>query len=173
MKILKWAAIALAVLAVIIAMQPSTYHVERSLVMNANAAKIFAKVNDLRAWESWSPWLKVDPEAKVSYDGPRAGKGAITRWEGNMEVGAGSMSITDSKPQKSIDFALNFIKPMEGDATSTFTFAPEGKGTKVTWSMDGKNNFIGKAMSLVMSCDEMIGGMYEEGLANLKTQVKG
>jgi hypothetical protein len=35
--------------------------------------------------------------------------------------------------------------------------------------MIGNRNFIAKAMSLVFDCDKMVGGMFEQGLTNLKT----
>src|SRR5262249_4293614 len=40
--------------------------------------------------------------------------------------------------------------------------------THVTWSMNGKSNFIGKAFSLYMSMDKAVGPDFEAGLANLK-----
>lgn len=172
-KFIKWGAIALAGFAVIVATQPDSYHVERSLVINAPAAKIYAQVNDLHQWDAWSPWAKIDPNAKSTFEGTKAGKGAIMRWEGNNEVGAGSMEITETEANKRIAMKLDFLKPMKGEATSEFTFVPEGKGTKVTWSMDGKSNFVGKAMGLIFNCDKMIGDKYEEGLASLQKVVKG
>ena len=50
-----------------------------------------------------------------------------------------------------------------------FTFKPEGDQTVVTWGMTGKNNFMFKVVGLFMNSDRMVGGMFEEGLANLKT----
>lgn len=35
--------------------------------------------------------------------------------------------------------------------------------------MSGKNNFIAKAMCLVMNMDKMVGGQFEQGLAQLKS----
>jgi hypothetical protein len=35
--------------------------------------------------------------------------------------------------------------------------------------MSGKNNFMGKAIGLLMNCDRMIGGQFEQGLANLNS----
>ena len=32
----------------------------------------------------------------------------------------------------------------------------------------GKNSFLGQAMGLIMNCDKMIGGQFEQGLADLK-----
>jgi hypothetical protein len=172
-KILKLLAAALVIFLIIAGLQPSDYKVERSLVINAPASAIFAQVNNLHAWEAWSPWAKLDPNAKITFEGPRAGKGAIHHWDGNNEIGAGSMEITESSPYKSIQMKLDFLKPMKGTATSGFTFTPEGNGTKVTWSMEGKRDFLAKVVGLIMSCDAMIGDMYDKGLANLKTVVKG
>jgi len=42
----------------------------------------------------------------------------------------------------------------------------------VTWSMTGPKNFFSKVFCLFMSMDQMIGGPFEEGLANLKTLVE-
>jgi hypothetical protein len=172
--------IALAVLAaiiigfvVVVAMQPSEFRIERSLAMAAPPEAVFAQVNDFHKWEAWSPWLKVDPNAKGTYEGPTSGEGAIFRWAGNDEVGQGSMTITQSKPSEFVRIDLHFIKPFEGTAVSAFTLQPAGDQTTVIWSMDGKNNFISKALCLlVMDMDEMIGSKYEEGLASMKKIVE-
>ena len=161
------------ILAIVIAMQPSEFHVERSLAMKAPPEAVFAQVNDFHKWEGWSAWLKVDPNAKGTYEGPTSGEGAIFRWAGNGEVGEGSMTILESQPHEQIKIKLDFLKPMEGTATTDFTFQPAGDETNVTWSMDGTNNFIAKAMCLLLfDMDEMIGSKYEEGLASMKKIVE-
>ena len=58
---------------------------------------MFAQVNDFRNWEAWSPWAKLDPAPKNSFEGAPAGKGAIFKWSGNNEVGEGSMTVTESR----------------------------------------------------------------------------
>ena len=82
------------------------------------------------------------------------------------------MTILDSRPPNSIKIQLDFIKPFKGTSTAEFTFKPQGEQTLVTWSMYGKNNFIAKAIGLFIDCDKMIGGMFEQGLANMKSQVE-
>lgn len=159
--------------AVVVALQPSTYHVERSAAMTASPADVFAQVNDFHKWEAWSPWAKLDPSAKYSYEGPEAGKGAIIRWAGNHEVGEGSMTIVESRPNELIRIQLDFVKPFEDTAMTEFTFKPQGDQTVVTWSMSGQNKFIGKAFCLFMNMDKMIGEKYEQGLANMKALVEG
>lgn len=157
---------------IVVAFQPSEYRVSRSLTMAAPAAAVFPHVNELKKWEPWSPWMKLDPNATSKYEGPAAGQGAAMSWAGNNEVGEGKMTITESKPNELVRFHLEFYKPMAGVSDAEFTFKPEGNGTTVTWSMTGKNNFIGKAMCLVMDMDQMIGGQFEKGLASIKGVVE-
>ncbi len=88
------------------------------------------------------------------------------------EVGIGKMTITDSQPSDMIQLQLDFEKPFKGTNSTEFTFKPEGDKTLVTWTMKGSNNFVGKAMSLVFNCDKMVGGRFEQGLAQLKALVE-
>lgn len=159
----------LAVLAVFIQTRPGEFSVSRSASIGAPSAKVFGNVNELQKWEAWSPWAKLDPDCKTTFDGPAAGTGAVMRWDGNNKVGKGSMTITDSKASELVRFRLDFLKPFKGTNTAEFTFRPEGNGTNVRWSMKGTNNFVGKAMSLVMNCEKMVGPQFEKGLAQLKT----
>jgi hypothetical protein len=157
------------VFVVVVAMQPSEFRIVRSATISAPAPAVFAQVNDFHNWEAWSPWAKLDPAAKAIFEGPRAGRGAIFRWAGNEEVGEGSMTITESRPSDLIRIKLEFLKPFEATNTAEFTFKPEGNQTAVTWSMEGQNNFIAKAVCLFMNMDKMVGGQFEKGLASMKS----
>ncbi|MFZ4542184.1 MAG: SRPBCC family protein [Rickettsiales bacterium] len=172
-RILLFFAVVMAFVAILAATQPADYRVERSLSMKATPAAIYAQVNDLHKWERWSPWARIDPNAKSSFNGPDSGKGASMSWDGNMDVGKGTMTISESMPNKSVQLKLVFDKPLPGEADSEILLTPEASGTKVTWSMSGKKDFMGKLMGLIMDCDKMIGDQYEKGLANLKAVVHG
>jgi hypothetical protein len=87
-------------------------------------------------------------------------------------VGAGSMTILDSKPNERVHIKLDFIRPFEGTNDVVFSLARKGDETELTWSMAGENNFIGKAISLVIDCEKMVGGDFEKGLANIKAIVE-
>ena len=173
---LKKILIAIAAIAVVfvavVAMQPSEFRIVRSATISAPAPAVFAQVNDFHNWEAWSPWAKLDPAAKATFEGPSAGTGAIFRWAGNDKIGEGSMTITESRPSDLIRITLEFVKPFAATNTAEFTFEPEGNQTAVTWSMAGKNNFMAKAVSLFMNMDKMVGGKFEEGLANMKSVVE-
>lgn len=168
-KVLIAVAVVIAILLVVIATRPDTFHIERSATIAAPAQLVFDKVNDFHQWQAWSPWAKLDPTQKTTYDGPPAGVGASSAWEGNKEVGKGRMTITDSAPPSKIVIKLEFLEPMTATETTTFTFNSDGQGTKVTWAMDGHNNFFAKAMSLAMDMDKMVGPDFERGLASIKT----
>ena len=154
---------------VVIAGQPDEFTVTRSATIAAPPETIFPHVNDLHQWEAWSPWAKLDPNAKSTFSGAEAGTGAVMAWEGNNKVGTGKMTITASQPGESVRFRLEFQKPMQATNTAEFTFRSEGKQTLVTWSMQGQSKLMGKIFGLFMNCEKMCGGQFEKGLASLKT----
>lgn len=170
--ILILAAIAVVTFLIVAAMQPPDFRVTRTGTISAPASAVFDHVNDLQKWDAWSPWAKLDPEAKNSFEGPTSGTGAIMRWAGNNKVGQGSMTITESRPDEFIHFKLDFIKPFAATNTAEFTFNDENNQTTVTWTMYGKNNFKSKVIGLIMNCEKMVGGQFEQGLAALKSVVE-
>ena len=115
-----------------VAMQPSEFRIERTVTIAAPPATVFAHVEDLHKWEAWSPWAKLDPKAKMAYEGTPAGKGAAFTWSGNDEVGEGRMTIVESQSPELVDIKVDFTKPFEGTNSSTFNFKPAGDGTAVT-----------------------------------------
>lgn len=157
---------------VVIAGRPDEFRVTRTATISAPPEKVFARVNDLRSWEAWSPWAKLDPNAKNTYEGPASGTGSSMVWSGNNKVGEGRMAITESRPNELIRFKLEFLRPFKATNMAEFTFRAEGGQTAVTWSMFGKNNFAGKIFSLFMNCDDMVGKNFDKGLANLKADVE-
>lgn len=163
-----------AILAIIVALQPSEFRISRSGAITAPASAVFPHVNDFHNWEAWSPWAKMDPDAKNTFEGPASGKGAIFRWEGNKNVGAGNMLITESRPNDLILIQLNFLKPFKGTNVTEFTFKPNGNQTVVSWTMSGKSSFIPKFFCFCfrMNMDKMVGGEFEKGLANMKSVVE-
>src|SRR5687768_7744654 len=113
-KILIAIAVVIAALVVAVALQPSTFHVERSVEIDAPADIPYAMVNDLRQWAGWSPWEKLDPNMKREYSGPESGVGASYHWISESDdVGEGRMTITEATPNQKIVFKLEFLKPWE------------------------------------------------------------
>jgi uncharacterized protein YndB with AHSA1/START domain len=165
--------IALAVVVVgfitVVALQPAEFKVMRTAMISAPPSVVFEQVNDLHHWQAWSPWGKLDPAMKETFAGPPAGAGGSYTWSGNSQVGEGRMTITESRPNELIQLNLEFVRPFAGTCAVEFTFKPAGDQTSVGWSMAGHNNFIAKSIGLFVSCDKMIGGQFEQGLAQLKS----
>lgn len=168
-KILGALVVVVAGLAVVVALQPSDFRISRTATIAAPAPVVFAQVNDFRNWAAWSPWAKLDPAMRQTYEGAPAGAGAIYTWVGNREVGEGRMTIVESRPSDLIRVKLDFVKPLAGTSVAEFTFRSEGDRTAVTWTMTGEKSFVAKAIHLVMSMDRMIGDQFEKGLAAMKT----
>jgi hypothetical protein len=145
----------------------STFEVTRSAVIPAPAEAIFPLVNSFHEWTKWSPWEAVDPAMERSYSGGESGVGAKYAWSGNRKAGAGTMEIVRTDQPRTIEIRLEFTKPFKAVNPTTFTFAPSGTGTQVTWTMTGENKGLGKVFALFMNMDKMVGTDFERGLASL------
>src|SRR5437660_5960587 len=172
---LKTLAVIAVILAVIVAgiliyaaTKPDSFTVRRTASIKAPPERIFALVNDLHGWGAWSPYEKKDPDMKRTFGGAALGKGAIYQWDGNKNVGSGSMEIIESAPPSKIVIKLDFLKPFEGHNTAEFTMDPKADNTTVTWAMYGPSSYMFKAMGIFMDMDKLIGNDFAAGLANLK-----
>jgi carbon monoxide dehydrogenase subunit G len=171
-KILIALAALILIFVVVVALQPSEFQIARSATIAAPEADVFAQVNDFRKWEAWSPWAKLDPQAKVGFEGSPEGEGTVMTWSGNSEVGEGKMTLTESRPYELIKTRVDMVKPFAGSSTSDFTFKPEGDQTSVTWSMAAHHNFMQKALCLVFGGKRMMGDLMDKGLAQMKSVVE-
>ncbi|WP_009962085.1 SRPBCC family protein [Verrucomicrobium spinosum] len=150
------------------AFQPKDFSITRATTIEAPSTTVFDQVNDFHKWEAWSPWAKLDPQMKHTFEGPASGTGSSYAWVGNNQVGEGRMTILESRPGELVKIKLEFIKPFAATNTAEFTFKSEGSKTAVDWTMLGEKNLMSKAFGLVMNMDKMIGGDFEKGLADLK-----
>lgn len=157
----------LAILLAVIATRPSTFRVERSATAAAPPDVVYAQIADFHRWAAWSPWEKLDPGMKKTFSGAAAGEGADYAWSGNDKVGEGRMTITSARPGEQVVIRLEFVKPWAAVNTTTFRLSPEAGGTRVAWTMEGQHDFMGKAASLFMDMDKLVGSDFERGLAQL------
>lgn len=164
-------AVALAAVLAYAASKPDTFAVQRSTIIAAPPEQIFPLIDDLHAQSAWSPFEK-DPAMKRTHSGPARGPGAVYAWDGNRQVGAGQIAITDSKPPSKVVLSLKMLRPFKADNVVEFTLDRVGAGTRVTWAMRGRSPFMAKVMSLFMTCDAMVGKQFDEGLARLKNLVE-
>lgn len=136
-------------------------HIARSKIINASIEKVYDAVADLSQWEAWSPWLIMEPDAKVTV----ADDKQSYSWTGER-VGEGHMVITSATENQSVRYDLNFIKPWKSYAAVGMDLRETGGGTEVTWTMDSSLPFFMFWMKKMM--ETFVGMDYERGLTMLK-----
>jgi Polyketide cyclase / dehydrase and lipid transport len=144
-----------------------TYEVVRTRTIDAPTAVIHDLITDFQEWRRWSPWEDLDPDLQRTYSGAERGVGSVYEWSGNRKAGQGRMEVTGDEPLEVV-VAVTFLKPFKSASTATFTLAPAGAGTEVTWTMVGPKTIATRVMGLFTSMDKMIGPDFEKGLTRLK-----
>jgi uncharacterized protein YndB with AHSA1/START domain len=150
-------------------MADDTYTVERSAHIDAPPERVYDQIADFHNWTNWSPWEGLDPDMKRTYSGADSGTGAVYAWSGNRKAGQGQMRMTSARKPSTVQIDLAFEKPFKSRNDTAFTISPDGHGSRVTWSMSGKQTLMTKAMGIFKSMDKMIGPDFERGLAQLKS----
>ncbi|NAS11711.1 SRPBCC family protein [Poritiphilus flavus] len=149
---------------------PKNYDVNREIVINQPVPKVFDYLKYLKNQDNWSPWAKKDPNMKKEFSGTDGTVGAISKWDGNKDVGMGEQEITRLVDNEVIESQLRFFKPWKSQSDAYMRVAESGsESTKVTWGFSGKNKFPMSIMMLFMNMDKMVGKDFEEGLSSLKS----
>jgi hypothetical protein len=151
------------------ATRPDSFRIQRAASIKAPPEKIFPLINDLRSFNTWNPYERKDPNLKGSYSGPSSGKGAAYAFDGNRDVGRGSIEITESSPPFKVTMKLDMMQPFEAHNLVEFMLQPVGDTTNVTWGMQGPLPYVAKVIHLCFTMDSMVGKDFETGLANLKS----
>ena len=163
---------AIGALLIFAATRPDTFRVQRSASIKAAPDKLYPLINDLRQFNTWNPYEKKDPAIKGSYRGPASGPGAGYDFQGNKDVGKGSIEIVESSPPGKVTMKLDMLEPFEGHNVVEFSLAPRGEATEVTWAMHGPSPFVARLVGVFVNMDRMIGRDFEAGLANLKVRAE-
>jgi hypothetical protein len=147
--------------------QPDSFRVQRAMTIDAPPEKLIGILSDLRRGAEWSPYEKKDLAMKKTFSGPASGPGAKLDWDGNGDVGAGSLTVAEVTPSK-VTLNLAMTRPMNANNVVEYGFAPQGKATTMTWAMHGPMPLISKVICVFMDFDKMIGADMERGLKDLK-----
>ena len=159
----------IAAILIFAATKPHTFYIQRSATIKAPREKIFALIDDFHNWSKWAPQDREDPTVKRTYCGPSSGQGAVSEWNGSGSAGRGRMVIAESLPLQRISIKVDFVKPFESHTVNEFTLEPAGSSTTIRWSMQCKNLYMMKIMSVFINMDRMMGKHFETGLRNLQS----
>jgi len=149
---------------VIAAFLPGNFKVEQTIEIDTQVECPYNKVNNLRMWDYWTPFIEGDPEMVTTYSGPAAGIGATSHWTSKKQ-GDGTMTISTSIPHEKIITDLDFGP--RGMANGYFLFEEVERKTSVTWGMESEAGYpIGRYIMAFMK--GMMNERFRTGLENLK-----
>lgn len=134
-KIGLWAGIFLLALILISFLLPSEVHVKRSVEIKSSMEHVFDQVIDLRNWEKWDPWKRMDPSMVITFSNPPLGEGSFYKWESkNKQLGSGTLKLQRVIQFEEIETAIDFDG--RGTGSTLFQFSHKGDKVVVDWSMD-------------------------------------
>jgi len=168
--------LAVVVIAVLLvaATRPGTFRIARTVTIRATPDELYPLIEEPRAHEQWSPFVRRDPAMQKIYVGPVRGVGAALDFDGGNKSGAGRFTVTGVTPPRAVTMRLQMTKPMSCDNLVEFTLEPKGaETTDVTWAMSGGRPFFAKVMCLAIDMDDMCGRDFLDGLNRLKGIVEG
>lgn len=171
-KVLIFIAVVIGGLLIYASFQPKDYFITREIKIKASAEKIFSWINNSKKANEWMPWVELDPQVIMSYSGPDEGVGSVSSWVSEGQMGTGSAEVMESVSNQVVKTRLIYTKPFETTQFAEVSITPEDEQSKVTWSVKGENNLIGRFFCIFMNMDKMVGGLFDKGLAKLKTKVE-
>ncbi|MCA0423017.1 MAG: SRPBCC family protein [Proteobacteria bacterium] len=163
-----FAAALVAMVFIVAAFRPDQFTVTRSAVIATDQQRLYAIISDLANFDTWSPWSKLDTGMKKTLVEPTAGVGGSYAWDGNGNVGAGKLTIAGLQPVSEVRLDLDFLRPFAASNRVVFALVPKGEATRVTWTMTGPVPILARVMHMFMDMDRLVGGQFEQGLANLQ-----
>jgi uncharacterized protein YndB with AHSA1/START domain len=176
MKIIRALAIAIALVLLLLLgvafFLPSSFSAQRSALITAPAAQVYAKFASPRTWARWSAWsTAADPSLVYTYAGPDSGVGAIMQWT-SKKMGSGQLRIVEAEPGQRVSYELG-MTGSDMAVHGQVTFEPAGEGTKVTWHDTGSlgKNVLARYLGPVL--DKSLAAAYEKSFANLQREAKG
>ncbi len=145
-----------------------TIHVSRSCLIDAPKEQIRKVLMNFQESTNWSPWLVIDPDAKVAFSAHQGQVGSGFSWDGEL-VGSGQMKLIDAD-ERDIEMKVHFIKPFKSTAKSIFTLEEHEGQTEVMWHMHSTLPWYMFFMTKKMH--HFIGMDYERGLGMLKAYIE-
>jgi hypothetical protein len=162
------AAIAILLL-LIAALTGKDMNIERSIMIDKPVQQVFGHVRLLKNHDNFNMWMMMDPGMKKEYSGTDGQEGFVYSWDSSnhRNVGAGAQKILKIEQDKSINYELRFIRPMQDIAAAAIktTATTDGK-TLVQWSFNNKMKFPMNVMKPIMI--SMLSKSLDQSLANLK-----
>lgn len=147
--------------------------VSRSIEIDRPARMVYKTVNSMHNFNQWSPWPRMDPDAKFTYQGPKSGVGSQMTWSGNQEIGSGVQTIIETIENTKVKTKTVFKSKADAVSYTSYQLTELSPNkTQVEWiyETDSEGDILGRYVGSML--DGMLGPQYEQGLRNLKQLVE-
>jgi uncharacterized protein YndB with AHSA1/START domain len=166
-KSLLWLGFLILALILFSLLLPKEFTVSRSITVNAPIDRVFDQVNDLRNWEKWSPWKRMDPMMEMTYSNPPVGQNAFYKWVSkDKHLGTGTCTLAKVTNNEEIVTALH--SDDWGDSNATFSFSHKGNEIQITWKMTNTVGSMPWAKYFSLPMKSMLKKQFDQGLEGIK-----
>ena len=144
-------------------LMPSTLMTVRSVVIDADAATVFAEISDLKKWKEWHPVFMNNRGISISE--PSNGKNAFATWSSNGKI---NKLIITAALHDCIYASL--VRANENDVANVISLKPNRDSTsvEVEWRVFTKLKWYPWEKFSGIFLDKITGPGYETALDNLK-----
>lgn len=153
---------------------PTTVFVSRTTLIKGSKEAVFEQMVKFTNWEAWSPWLALDTNAVLTYEGTDGTVGSSYTWDSqNGDVGKGKTTNTGIDGT-AMNFHIDFMRPFENVADGTISAADSAGMVRANWRLNIRCPFPFNALQLFpfLSMEKMVGKAFEQGLAKMKVIVE-
>lgn len=151
---------------------PANYTISSEVVVHKTPDQVFGYLNNSEKTNEWMPWKESDPQMQMTFEGPASGVGSKAIWNSKGSMGVGSSEIVESIPFQFVKFKLVYQEPMAMEQTAALQVLAMDSSSKVVWSAQGENPFIGRFFFKVFGVERQISAEFAKGLLKLKEMLE-
>ncbi|MGB7842917.1 MAG: GyrI-like domain-containing protein [Salinimicrobium sp.] len=176
MKIIKYLLFLILIVfiagSIYVATKDGDFSAESSRLVNAPAPMLYKELADFSNWKSWDSWSGLE-ETTIDLSDKTSGEGAEMIWTSD-EIRDGKITSLEGIPYKQLQQRL-VMNTMIGEAEANilWTLKPEGDQTRVTWRMEGSEDFKEKLAFTLQENDlvEVMEPIFNNSIQDLETNV--
>ncbi len=150
---------------------PSSYHVERSVIINKPGKMVFPYLNNIQKWPSWTSLNQnKDFSLEQKFFGPPQGIGSGMSYQGD-KLGKGKIEIIDNELNDHVSYSLLINNRFNTQGNIQLTTITDSS-TEVSISLNGNVGFHLPNRYIILLMDNIAGSLFQESLIRLKTIVE-
>ncbi|ABG60940.1 SRPBCC family protein [Cytophaga hutchinsonii] len=150
---------------------PSSYHVERSVIISRPSKMIFPYLNNIQKWTVWTSLNQnKDFSLEQNFFGPPQGIGSGMSYQGD-KLGKGKIEIIDNELNDHVSYSLLINNRFNTQGNIQLTSISDSS-TQVSISLDGDVGFHLPNRYIILLMDNIAGSLFQESLIHLKSIVE-